>query len=148
MRSRSRHWIVNGLRLERRDRARALRALAWLVAAETAVRTLPFSTLSRWMERVPPGRSTTESLTPSECGVAISRAARVFPAARCLARALAASCLLRRAGRVATLSLGVGFNADRRFAAHAWLECDGVVVTGGEVSDRYVPLGVAAQKDV
>lgn len=100
------------------------------------------------MERVPPGRSTTESLTPSECGAAISRAARVFPAARCLARALAASCLLRRAGRVATLSLGVGFNADRRFAAHAWLECDGVVVTGGEVSDRYVPLGVAGQKDV
>ena len=32
-------------------------ALAWLVAAEIAVRVLPFSTLSGWMECVPPSRS-------------------------------------------------------------------------------------------
>lgn len=147
MRSRNRHWIVSGLRLEPRDRARALRALAWVFAAEMAVRVLPFSSLGRWMERVPPSRSTAASLTPAECAAAIGRAARACPGARCLARAVAASCLLRRAGRIATLSLGVGFDADRRFEAHAWLECDGVVVTGGEVSDRYVPFGVAAQKD-
>jgi len=124
-----------------------VRALAWLVAAETAVRIVPFSTLSRWIARVPPGRSTSASLDPSECAAAIGRAARVFPAARCLARAVAASFLLRRAGRVATLRLGVGYDAGRQFAAHAWLECDGVVVTGGEVLDRYVPLGVVSPKD-
>jgi hypothetical protein len=59
---------------------------------------------------------------------------------------VAASCLLRRAGRIATLNLGVGY-VERRFEAHAWLECDGIVVTGGDISDRYVPLGAAAEKD-
>ena len=75
------------------------------------------------------------------------RAARVFPAGRCLARAIAASCLLRRARRSATLTLGVGFDADRRFEAHAWLECEGVTVTGGDASAGYLPLHVPAQKD-
>jgi hypothetical protein len=145
--SRNRHWIVSGLRLESRDRARAIGALAWLVAAEMAVRVLPFSTLTRWMERVPPSRSHAASLTSSECGVAIRRAARIFPAGRCLARAVAASCLLRRAGRIATLNLGVGFDVERQFEAHAWLECDGIVVTGGDISDRYASIGAAAEKD-
>ena len=121
-------------------------ALAWLVAAEMAVRVLPISTLSRWMQRVPPRRSRAASLTSSECAAAIRRAATAFPAGRCLARAVAASCLLRRAGRIATLKLGVGY-VERRFEAHAWLECDGIVVTGGDISDRYVPLDVAAEKD-
>jgi hypothetical protein len=147
LRSRNRHWILSAFRLEPRDRARAVRALVWLMAAEMAVRVLPFSTLSRWMERVPPSRSRGAPLTSSDCAAAIRRAARVFPGGRCLARAVAASCLLRRAGRIATLSLGVGFDADRRFEAHAWLECDGVVVTGGEISNRYVPLGAPAQQD-
>jgi len=121
-------------------------ALAWLVAAEMAVRVLPFSTLTRWVERVPASRSHAASLTSSQCAAAIRRAARIFPAGRCLARAVAASCLLRRAGRIATLNLGVGY-VERRFDAHAWLECDGIVVTGGDISDRYVPLGAAAEKD-
>lgn len=79
-------------------------------------------------------------MTAPECTAAIDRAARVFPAARCLTRAVAASCLLRRAGRATTLHLGVGFDVHRKFEAHAWLECDGIVVTGGDVSERYVPL--------
>jgi hypothetical protein len=75
------------------------------------------------------------------------RAARVFPAGRCLAHAVAASCMLRRAGRIPAIRMGVGFDADRRFNAHAWLECDGIVVTGGELADRYVPFGAVASED-
>lgn len=146
LRSRNRHWIVSGLRLEPRARAHALRAVAWLAGAAIAVRVLPLATIVGWLERVPPSRSSRASLTPHECAVAMDHASRVLPGERCLARAVAASCLLRRAGRVATLTLGVAFDPDRQFEAHAWLECDGLVVTGGEVSERYVPLTAAARK--
>jgi hypothetical protein len=124
-----------------------LRALAWLVLAEAAVRALPYAAILRWTSRVPPSRSGRAALTPSECADAIRRAARVFPAGRCLAHAVAASCMLRRAGRVSAIRMGVGFDADRRFNAHAWLECDGTVVTGGELADCYVPFGAVASED-
>lgn len=146
MPSRSRQLIASAFRLESAERTRALRALACLVLAEAAVRTLPFATLVRLIGRVPPAKSRDAALTPSECSRAMQRAARVFPAGRCLAHAVAASCLLRRAGRAPALRMGVGFDAHRRFDAHAWLECEGVVVTGGELAAGYVPLGAAAPK--
>ena len=71
----------------------------------------------------------------------MARASRVLPTECCLARAIAAACLLRRSGRAPSLKIGVALDARRHIDAHAWLECDGVVVTGGDVSARYVPLG-------
>ena len=135
------------MRLAPRDRGRAVRALGWLLLASAALRILPFATVRRWMERVPPARSARASLSGPECALAIARATVVFPRARCLARALAASGLLRRAGRASTLHLGAGFDGDRRFEAHAWLECDGLLVTGGDVADRYVSFEARAARD-
>lgn len=140
MRSRSRRWIGRALTLAPRERAHALRAVTWLAASGLAVRVLPFSTIARWIERIPRSRSTTVPPTPGECAVAMARASRVLPGERCLARAVAACCLLRRAGRAPAIRMGVALDPDRHLEAHAWLECDGLVVTGGNVPGRYVPL--------
>jgi hypothetical protein len=58
----------------------------------------------------------------------------------CLPRALAAGSLLARYGYDSTLRIGVARD-DGEFAAHAWVERDGVV-TIGDLPDlgRFVPL--------
>lgn len=57
----------------------------------------------------------------------------------CLARSAALTAALRRAGVAADLCIGI---RDLPFAAHAWVEADGLVLneTRGNV-DRYTPIG-------
>jgi hypothetical protein len=69
-------------------------------------------------------------MTLAECEQALRRARRVLPSTSCLAQAIAAACLLRRDGRNSTLTIGVRFDSAHRFHAHAWLESDGIIVTG------------------
>ena len=131
--------IARAFRLHRRDRARALRALAWLMAADAAVRLLPFATLSRIIARIPASRSPRAAITAADCADAVRRAARIFPTARCLPQAIAGYCLLRRAGRTGIVTLGVRVE-NARLDAHAWLECDGIRITGSDAAGGYAPL--------
>ena len=117
-------------RLDRRDRRQALRALGWLTLARAAVRVFPYSTIRRAIDRVVPRPIVAAAMTPAECEQAVRRALRVLPSASCLAQAIAGACLLRRDGRDSTLTIGVRFDAAHRFHAHAWLESDGIIVTG------------------
>ncbi len=66
-------------------------------------------------------------------------AARLPWRADCLVQALAARRWLARLGHQTTLSLGSRRGAEGQFLAHAWLEWEGLVVTGGDVSD-YEPF--------
>ena len=138
-----RHVIDRARRLPGRERAHALRALAWLIAASLAVRIVPFATLRRAIARIPASRSPRALLTPAECGTAIRRAGRPWPGARCLPQAIAGYCLLRRAGLTGTVTVGAR-KQEEQLDAHAWLEYDGAIITGADVVDRYVPL-VAAE---
>ncbi len=83
-------------------------------------------------------------MTALECEVALRRAATVLPGSSCLARAVAAACLLRRNRRASVLTIGIDF-ADssavgRDLRAHAWLESDGTVVVGAQERATYAPL--------
>jgi hypothetical protein len=111
-----------------------------LIAAGAAVRIVPFATLRRTIAGIPASRSPRAAMTPAQCAEAIRRAVQLYRSARCLPQAIAGYCLLRRGGLTPTLTLGAGFDDGHRFEAHAWLECDGVTVTGGDVAGRYVPL--------
>jgi hypothetical protein len=137
--------IGSARRLPGRDRARALRALAWLIAAGLAVRVVPYATLRRAIARVPASRSPRAAITSAECGVAMRRAGRVWPWAGCLPQAIAGYCLLRRAGLIGTVTVGAR-KAGERFDAHAWLVYDGAIITGGDVADSYAPLVAAEQR--
>lgn len=136
--------VSSALRLPGRERVLALRALGWLIAATVGVRVLSYSTVTRVIGRLSAGRSSRTSITPAECAAAIRRAARLWPA-ECLPQAIAGYCLLRRGGLAPTVTLGVALD-DRRVDAHAWLECDGVTVTGGGVDRHYTPLAAPGQR--
>ena len=121
------------------ERGAAIRAFAWLTAARVALRIAPYAALCRWVARVP-RRTGARSLSAHECGGAVLRAGRLGRGATCLARALAADCLLRREGRQSTLSLGVRRDAQGELHAHAWVTSAGVPVAGGEEAAQYIPL--------
>ena len=121
----------------RRHPARALVALA---AVRVLLRVVPYASLRRAILRLPVRTRMTGRMTPDDCARAIERAAHVLRGTRCLPRALAAEALLRRDGRAADLSLGVAIDEADRLQAHAWLICNGTIVTGARDAARFTPL--------
>lgn len=83
-------------------------------------------------------------LAPDPLLARVSRVTGLLAAAlpwdcRCLVRAMAALRVLRRRGRATTLYLGVRRRSS--LEAHAWLWCDGRVVTGGRERPDFTPVG-------
>ena len=71
---------------------------------------------------------------------AVRTASAFIPGSTCLTQALAAKYQLERFGVNTQLHFGVAKKEDGRLLAHAWLQCDGETVIGGEIARRFVPL--------
>lgn len=65
---------------------------------------------------------------------------RLPGSANCLVRSLAAQAMLARGGYLSCVRIGVARPDSERFKAHAWLECDGKIIIGGEGTSQYTPL--------
>jgi hypothetical protein len=132
------------LRLSGATRRLLVRTYGVVVLMRLALWTLPYPRASRLAGRL--GSRSTRANGPLSAGAVDGRAqlvrtaARLVPRASCLTQAMALQVLLGRSGTPSTLRLGVARSEDKRFEAHAWLECDGRVVIGGGQLDRYVPL--------
>jgi hypothetical protein len=129
-------------RLPAGERRLALRAIALLVATRAALRVLSFDrahALTAGPRRpASPGRTG----FPRAVRRAVIRATRSLPGSSCLAQSLVAERLLREGGHEVRLSIGVaGHDAPRgagvALDAHAWVESDGLLVTGDDPHDRY-----------
>jgi hypothetical protein len=59
---------------------------------------------------------------------------RIVPRCTCLVQALVAEQLLAESGYLSVVRLGAARADDSRFSAHAWVEWEGTVVVGGDVS--------------
>jgi hypothetical protein len=70
---------------------------------------------------------------------AVVIAADYVPGATCLVRCIAARAMLARYGFVARIRIGV-LRDSSHFPAHAWLEKEGSVLLGGDIT-QYVQLG-------
>ncbi len=140
-----------------RDRLRKYWRLSWAdrrllfqAALQTGLvslgmRVLPFSF---WRHRLQncPGRpqGPAGSDSPDRILWAVSVAAGFVPGATCLVRSLVARDMLCRAGHTAELRLGVNPRVERPLQAHAWLECEGRVLLGGEDVSTYTRLRAPA----
>jgi hypothetical protein len=72
---------------------------------------------------------------------AIAAVSRRIPLlSRCLTQAVAAKILLARCGHPALMKIGVSRNENGLLEAHAWVECQGVVVMGAPAVDHFIPL--------
>jgi hypothetical protein len=124
---------------------RSRQAMLALAVSRAAVELVPFALIRRALGLVEGNGGQGEQLhrgTASEIEAAVAAAARRLPwASSCLARAVAAVWLLRRARLPAALTLGVGLEGGSA-GAHAWVEAGGVVVTGREEQARHTPIAV------
>src|SRR5689334_15098473 len=112
-------------------------AADWMCLAEAALlhvlvavglRTLRYPRLQRWCEHIARVRRRSPSST-SQVIWAINAVSRRIGGATCLAEAAVAYTMLRRHGHDPRLRIGVR-QGESALDAHAWVECDGIVVVG------------------
>ena len=94
----------------------------------TALRTVSYARLQRWLEHVTRVPCRTGSSVPDVTS-AISAVGRRIGGTTCLTEAAVAYTMLRRHGHDPRLRIGVR-HGDSALDAHAWVECDGAVVMG------------------
>lgn len=109
----------------------------WLV--RLAMWCLPFAMLRRHLEsrrgRYRQRRLTGRPGDPARIARHLRLASRFVPRCTCLVRALAAEQLLAQSGHASLVRFGVASTLDAGFIAHAWVESDGIVLVGGDVSE-------------
>ena len=123
------------------DGALVIEAAALLLAVRVCLPLIGFDRLRTALQWLRPA-----ALRPRDRVVwAFKAVARRIPSASCLAEALAMDALLRRHGHAFALRIGVrAGDRDGRHGpldAHAWVECDGLVVIGAVPNlDEYAVL--------
>lgn len=130
-------------RLSGQERRLLVQAWLLLLAADLALRTLPFTTILDYSRRqqVSQRPDSVHVLLPAtRVAWLVEKAGQYCPAGTsCLKEALVLSRLLARDGVSTQLRIGVGRQAEA-FAAHAWLEQDGRVILGDRGIDAYARL--------
>lgn len=131
--------LASFLRLPVPERRLVVRALATLAAVRLALHLMPFPLARKGVDRWSGGREPgmPDPATAEAVRRALERAARTLPGSACLAQALTAEILLRRAGQPVEVSIGVAPGAAPGAAsvgdplnAHAWARSAGVLVAG------------------
>ena len=127
-------------------------AMLWLGLSRLAIMVLPF----RWIApRLGRNTAITTEEPPSECRPAVidsiqwavRTASRYAPwECKCLVQAMAGKILLRRWDIPSTIYLGVRRDDNSDFAAHAWLMCEGIVLTGEPGMEQFTVVATFADK--
>jgi len=123
----------------------ALFEAAWtLVAAQAAIRLLPFRWISPGLGHLAEANDASPQLSPQQAlqaqriGWAVQALAHRLPwDSRCLAQAVAGKWMLQRRGLPSTLYLGVSHGQENWLEAHAWLRCGAEFVTGEQQHARF-----------
>lgn len=124
-----------------------IEAAAALLIVRIGLWTLPFSTLTRLLDRLAtPAERQKRAAEAGRIGRIVEGVARRLPLGMtCLVEALAARAMLRRRGYDSRVRFGVRSAKSRRtIESHAWLECDGLVVVGAiDALQEYAPMKAA-----
>lgn len=128
----------------------AVEALILLAVSRTLLAVLPFRVAVRWlglrrgsgMDGEGRDGSATAPIV-HHVADAVRRAASIAPfRAVCLQQAVTAALMLRLRGCAVQVHFGVARDANRNMIAHAWTQCQGVLVTGGRQMPDYHPISV------
>lgn len=118
--------------------------LAWMRAA---IRAVPFRSLVRGLEMRPGADAPAVGREELEIALAIGGAVRSAAGntpweSACLAQALTAQRMLEKRGIGGVFHIGAAMDGDaeEKLRAHAWLVCDGQIITGEVGHERYAVL--------
>jgi hypothetical protein len=112
--------------LDASDRELAIEALRLIACVRVGLHVLPVSTVRGYLER----RATANVRPVDRIAWAVKAIGRRLPGTTCLVEALVAHSMLQHHGHSATLRIGVRSGSRTPLDAHAWVECDGLVVVG------------------
>jgi Transglutaminase-like superfamily len=133
-----RFWRLSGV-----ERRIVLEAAAVLIATRAGLGVAGFHRWKSWLDRVKPGTKRDDDGSSAAFTVARMEAAaerHLFFRPNCLERSLSLWWLLRRRGISSDLRIG-GRKDGGRFEAHAWLECNGTVLSEpGDDHRQFVPF--------
>ena len=137
--------ITRYRQLSATERGLFFRALALLAVIRIGLRLLPFRVLRDGMEHFRLRASGCRDLDRRnirQVAWAVEAASRRIPGTTCLPQGMATHFLLGRLGQQSELRLGVARKPEGQFEAHAWVEVQGRVVSGGAVEGfgRFMPL--------
>jgi hypothetical protein len=147
--------ISKFLALRPADRSLILAAFGWLALFRAMILVFPFKKILGLTGLAPgespggsgvPGRNPSSDAQSRRVGWALRTASAHSPwKSACLVQALAGMRMLRRRGIPSTLYLGLARNASMRnssdgIAAHAWLRCGDIIVTGGAGRERFTEI--------
>jgi hypothetical protein len=121
------------------ERSLLLRTVLLVAFLRAALCLLPFARLKDSLARRAAHHPIRQDIPVAHLVWAVRTAAAYIPRATCLTQALAAKYQLERSGHSARIHIGVA-KENGQFRAHAWLECEGEIVLGGGVADRYARL--------
>jgi hypothetical protein len=125
--------------LSSEERSLLVQTLLLIAFLRAALCLLPFARVNEYLTRRARHHPIRRDIPCSRLVWAVRAAAARIPRATCLTQALAAKYQLERSGRSTQIHLGVA-KENGGLLGHAWLECDGTTVLGGEIADRYAPL--------
>ncbi len=119
-------------RLSADDRRLVIRTTILMSGLRLGLCLLPFRRLiARCEQKQPPPH---DAISPERVVWAVQAASRYVPRATCLVQALTAKVLLESAGLPADVHLGVAKTREQGLEAHAWVEFQGQVVIGGDLT--------------
>jgi hypothetical protein len=129
--------------LSRQERLLLLRSFMVVSIVRLGLWIFPFPTIMRTLKRLKSRRlrascalHTIERLT-----WAVRVASRYVPQATCLTQGISGKLLIESCiDRDVGLQIGVRLNEQKRIEAHAWIECEGEVVLGGESASSFTPI--------
>jgi hypothetical protein len=129
-------------RLPVRDQRLVAAAGLWVVMVRLGLTFLPFQRLRSLLARFrrPVSSHPPAGTSADRIAWAVRTTSRYVPRASCLTQALAAQVLLARHGYPSYLRIGVSRDGAGRLAAHAWIECEGRMVIGGEIAEDFTTL--------
>jgi hypothetical protein len=132
------------LRLSTTERWFLIKAALLLEGIKLAMLLFPFRVLRRLVDRtasVPVGVRRSDRFSAERIGRVVQTVSRHVPGVKtCLVQALATQVLLARRGYPAVLYIGALKTDKGAIQAHAWVECEGEVVIGGDELERYTPI--------
>lgn len=131
------------LRLSCRERWLLAKATALLAFVRFALSLLPFPYIRPLLARASrcSPRLANDPLAVEQFPWAVRAVSRLIPGGQhCLSQALTVHTFLARRGYPSKICFGVQREQGMAFTAHAWVECDGVVLIGGDHVNGYVRL--------
>ena len=128
------------LGLDWQERCLLLQTVFVVMSLRAALGLLAFRQVNDLLSHRAKRRQGLRNISRARVIWAVRTASAFIPGSTCLTQALAAKYQLERFGVNTKLHFGVAKKEDGRLLAHAWLQCDGEAVIGGEIAPRFAPV--------